>query len=774
MRVPNWLWALIILALLCLTVGAFLGLNDLDRESRNLERLYSVKGEAEIKNLGWALGQNFIDDTSPNGLNNISALSQGTDTLFVATTDYQGEIRGFASTQKLLASTTMGAPEPLEDFLPDWLPKTKIMTLRDGRQSFVVYRPSFVNLLPTIPPGHHRRGENTTPPYPPDNLDLSDPTKAVYVWVGFSMGEFDKAKATLRTNAVIFCLLALGVIVSILLAISWLLKVIQYQAITNEIIARLPLGLILNNPSGKVVLANEAARKMTGLTQREFLGHTLGELTHDAFPEEKEIIAKEVDISFKDTPSLRLSVSCGTITAPGGGEIGRVILMADLGELNRLKDALAKQERMARLGGVASGLAHEIRNPLGAIKGLTQHLIHKTADPDEKEALTVIINCVDRMARTITEFQAYANPSINAERFELSDFLAKVHADFAMARESDGFGMELILPQGQMFVQADPAQLAVALSGLYDNAFQATAKNPGDKPGRLTVTLRMTGTNRATISFSDNGPGFGQKQLETPFVPFYSSSAKSSGLGLAKANNVIMASKGTVRLANNPGGGALVTISLPIEHGAVSGLRLASLDLGRLLKDIHAFIGYDTKYRNVSLGLEVPEGHLVMRGDKDRLTQAITNVYLNGIQATEANPPDRPRRVTVRLGRTGDDTFAIVFSDTGPGFDQTQLDNPFVPYFTTKSKGMGLGMSIIKDIIEGHGGEVKIANQPEGGGQVTLILPHGVPASPNGEPAQRPEAGRGAGNGRGADGWGGRGRGQALDQGHHRVPTRRG
>jgi signal transduction histidine kinase len=422
-----------------------------------------------------------------------------------------------------------------------------------------------------------------------------------------------------------------------------------------------------------------------------------------------------------------------------------VVLLSDLGELDRLKEALAKQERMARLGGLASGLAHEIRNPLGAIKGLTQHLINKTDDAGEKDALMVILNCVDRMGRTITDFQSYANPAINAERVDLTALLTALHQEMSREAAASSATMDLSLPGDRLIVQTDPTQLTEALRSLYRNAFQAMERGRTDKPGLLSVSLKRTGFNRASVVMSDNGPGFGLKQLQTPFVPYFSSKAQSSGLGLAKANNVIQASRGTIRLANNDEGGARVTITLPLDREGIAEPRMSVLDMSRLLKEIHSLMSYDSRFKNVGLSLDSPEKSPVIQGDKDLLTQALTNVYLNAIQATASNPPDRPGRLEVKLSRLEDGGLSITFADNGPGFGQAQLDRPFRPNFTTKSKGMGLGLSVIRGVVEAHRGEVKLENGPGGGGLVTVILPGGPAPAVSGRPS-RLDAGPGNGD----------------------------
>jgi two-component system sensor histidine kinase HydH len=723
-RVPHWIRILVILVLICLACTTFLAIRDIDRESKNLEKLYLEKGESLIRNVGVALKRNWIDEKSAQGLLTFVPVEDGEGALFIATTDYKGELRGIPSSEQLIGPTTLGQPELPQAFHPQWKPFFKTITMLNGNTAFVVYRPLLSSVLkPPEDNEHHKKEPPAAPPkWPPEDLDFSTPDKAVFVWVGFDTHPFRVALSAKQRDTAIFVFLVVLNLVCILTAVSWALKSMRNYAVTKEIITRLPLGLVIDNPHGRVILANQAAQKLAGLTEKDFLGQTLKGLTHDVFPDDNDLTAQEMDISFKDAPCLRLSITCGHITGPRGDDLGRVVLMTDLGELDRLKEALTKQERMVRLGGMASGLAHEIRNPLGAIKGLTQHLLNKATGEAEKDPLQVILNSVERMVRTISDFQAYANPAINAERVELTDFLTKLHNEFSQQNAGSAIAMDLDLPLRQLYVQVDPSQLKEAIRSLYQNAFQAMERNQQDKPGLLKIALKRTGTNRASITLSDNGPGFGQQQLKTPFLPYFSSKAQSSGLGLAKAYNVIQASRGNITLANNREGGAMVTVTLPLEYDGISELRLSNLDMTKLLKEIHNFISYDSIINNISLTLDVPNKSQIILGDKDLLTQAITNIYLNGIQAVGTNPPERPGQLEVRLNHLEENSLSIVFADNGPGFEQAQLDKPFVPFFTTKSKGMGLGMSIIRNIIEAHKGEVKLENRPQGGGQVTVIL----------------------------------------------------
>jgi two-component system sensor histidine kinase HydH len=109
--------------------------------------------------------------------------------------------------------------------------------------------------------------------------------------------------------------------------------------------------------------------------------------------------------------------------------------------------------------------------------------------------------------------------------------------------------------------------------------------------------------------------------------------------------------------------------------------------------------------------------------DKDQINQVLTNLYLNAIQSMEKNSPDNPPHLTVTLSEKSSGKVSIIFADNGPGFAEDQLEKPFVPFYTTKAQGTGLGLMIIKAIVESHHGEIRLENKPEGGGLVTVDLP---------------------------------------------------
>jgi two-component system sensor histidine kinase HydH len=493
--------------------------------------------------------------------------------LFLAVTDISGKLVASSVPGQEYLAETFQNPDPPQQFPPPGPPHWRTSQMPDKSKVFWVYRPLWSTFES---PSRGRRHTMDHPRQEPDHKgpDLNAPMP-LYCWAGFDMGPFEAAAQSARANTVIFsalmALAGLGGLMALFWAHNSRLTRRLYQdsnALASEIIARLPVGLILNDSQGQVTLVNQAALKISGLSQEDFAGRRLSDVTFGAFPTDSELNGLEMDICFQGGHCALLSLTGGPVLGQGGTYLGRVILMADLGELGRLKAELAEKERLASLGSVAAGLAHEIRNPLGAIKGLTQHLMARAGDQPEREALEVMLKSVERLAGTITSFLEYAKPTeIEPSPLDLGPFLEKIQALVGHDAQSSQAEMTLEIEKPNLVISGDEGRLGQAFLNLYLNAIQAVSTNPPDRPGRLMVSLSDSGGRLAVISFSDNGPGFSQEQLARPFVPYFTSKAEGSGLGLALTSNIISAHQGQIQLGNRPEGGALVTVRLPLYPG---------------------------------------------------------------------------------------------------------------------------------------------------------------------------------------------------------------
>ncbi len=235
-----------------------------------------------------------------------------------------------------------------------------------------------------------------------------------------------------------------------------------------------------------------------------------------------------------------------------------VLAVLSVRQVRAARRALAL-ERLAALGEMAAGLAHEIRNPLGAIKGLAQVLDERApaASPD-RELTETIVRATVRLERLVADLLAYARPRSPERRVVNVGAVARQAADL-LAAETAAAGVRLVVeaPAGPAVAWADAGQLAQIFTNLLLNAVQAM---PGG--GVARVTIRAEGpTVRATVA--DEGPGIPPEDAARLFEPFYTTRPKGTGLGLAICRRIAEAHGGGITLEPHDGRGARLRVDLP-------------------------------------------------------------------------------------------------------------------------------------------------------------------------------------------------------------------
>jgi two-component system sensor histidine kinase HydH len=236
----------------------------------------------------------------------------------------------------------------------------------------------------------------------------------------------------------------------------------------------------------------------------------------------------------------------------------------------RLQEEAARQERLAALGGMAAVLAHEIRNPLGAIKGLAQFLGEKqAADPPQLEMTQTIAQEATRLERLVNDLLTYARPRPpDRQPTNLPGVLGEVLRLALPAAEAAGVVCRLDVPEEMPPITADPEQLKQLFGNLALNALQAMPKG-----GRLTLAVRSMdgkGSKRkpVEVAVEDTGSGIPEADLPRVFEPFYTTRTKGTGLGLAICEQIVEAHGGTMRVARTGPGGTTILVALPVEGPA--------------------------------------------------------------------------------------------------------------------------------------------------------------------------------------------------------------
>jgi signal transduction histidine kinase len=245
---------------------------------------------------------------------------------------------------------------------------------------------------------------------------------------------------------------------------------------------------------------------------------------------------------------------------------GLVLNLRDRREFQKFMEEMSRADRLATLGTFSAGLAHEIRNPLGAIKGTAQLLAEVTKDqPDIQSYVEIIVKEANRLNHLVEEVQEYSQPiSSHMDPLDLNALLAEV---VTMARNHTGRaqGVEILEDHGRIPpIMGSRDRLVQAILNVMVNALQATPEG-----GRVTVVTRFTPTQDypVVVRIHNSGSSIPPEVLRRIFEPFFTTKSAGSGLGLTIAHQVISHHHGRMDVANEPDGVAF-TMRFPLPSNS--------------------------------------------------------------------------------------------------------------------------------------------------------------------------------------------------------------
>jgi two-component system sensor histidine kinase PilS (NtrC family) len=220
--------------------------------------------------------------------------------------------------------------------------------------------------------------------------------------------------------------------------------------------------------------------------------------------------------------------------------------------------AMQRAERLAAIGRLAAGVAHEIRNPLAAISGSIELLSQTAQSGADKELMSIVLREVERLNKLITELLEFARPrALETQRLDMAAALHEMLRVLDHDKRLEG-RVELRAPAA-VWVEADPAQLKQVIWNLLRNAVEAGGTGP------IEVEARAA-TGQAFLSVRDHGVGLTAEQRARLFEPFYSTKEGGTGLGLAMVHRIVEAHRGAIEVNAPADGGAAFTIVLPLAE----------------------------------------------------------------------------------------------------------------------------------------------------------------------------------------------------------------
>jgi two-component system sensor histidine kinase HydH len=239
-------------------------------------------------------------------------------------------------------------------------------------------------------------------------------------------------------------------------------------------------------------------------------------------------------------------------------------------ENSNLYQQMKERDRLAALGEMAAGLAHEIRNPLAAIEGATQYLDPGKLPEEDREFLTIIVDEVNRLNGVVSQFLDYSRPlKSTMTPGDVNDILQRTFKLLA-GEVAPTIEIQLELAEGLPRINCDPEQLKQVFLNMALNAVQAMPQggklNVSTKVARDEAALWRDGPRRneiVEVRFRDNGPGIPEEARDHIFVPFFTTKEKGTGLGLAISQRIIKSHQGNIGVRSAAGGGAEFFITLP-------------------------------------------------------------------------------------------------------------------------------------------------------------------------------------------------------------------
>jgi two-component system sensor histidine kinase HydH len=399
--------------------------------------------------------------------------------------------------------------------------------------------------------------------------------------IGIKMGVYEKARHSDLHHAIIM----VAILVSLGTGAFFFLFVIQNyylvdktlkqtQDYTRQVVANMANGLLSIDSNGRVVSYNQLALDFLDIDESKIHGLNLSKMIdfdqsgiQETLINSSSVMDREIYYKKQSGEVLPLALSVSPIPDNHGKFTGAVIVLRDLREIKRLENKIKRAEKMAAIGKIAAGIAHEIRNPLSSIRGFAKFLQHSLNErPKEREYAEVIVIEMDRINKVITDLLTFASPltpdlapcNIN----QLLEHVALLVKPDVQSREIE-IRMNILSQIANIWL--DESHMTNAVLNLLLNAIDAV-----ERGGTIEVGANIdTAEKILNIWVEDDGKGISTELKEKIFDPYFTKREKGTGLGLPIVNKIVENHQGKVSVDSPPPGksrGSRFIISIPIAE----------------------------------------------------------------------------------------------------------------------------------------------------------------------------------------------------------------
>jgi two-component system, sporulation sensor kinase E len=333
-------------------------------------------------------------------------------------------------------------------------------------------------------------------------------------------------------------------------------------------------GMIICDQRGKITRINHPALMLLDMSEKQVLGKIYAVVFEEenpirlaieaAFTGQKAHSIPEVSLSRREKEDIHLALSSSTVEDEEGRMLGAVVLMTDLTEVKRLEQEISLKDKLATLGEMSSGLAHELRNSMGAILGFVK-LLKKEREISPERTVDAIFNEAMSMESILQRFLAFAKPyQLKIDKVDLERIIEECHSALKETLREKRIKFALHQKPDVFPIWGDPLLLKQAFQNLMQNSVDAMPDG-----GKLTVDLRQVSPSSKdktiSVAFTDTGCGIPKEIHDRIFNPFFTSKEKGTGLGLSLVKKTISLHNGKIEVESEPDKETTFTVFLPMK-----------------------------------------------------------------------------------------------------------------------------------------------------------------------------------------------------------------
>ena len=581
-NIKSWMgvppWVLIGAVAVLLPLFTFLTIANINRQKEKSIQLLLEKGAALIRSFeaGTRTGMMGMHRGGFQLQRLLTETAQQPDIVYLFVADINGTIRAHNDLEKV------GQQVEHEADLADIFNAEHIfwreVTRPGGAPVFEVFR----KFTPTKRPIGMRRGSMMMDPrfQQPTNrrqhlpTPTDDPNSVIFV--GLDMTAIQEARKSDIRHGII-----MGIILLLLGFAGFMLlfflqsyratraSLTRIKAFSDNVVENMPIGLVALDNQRRIAAVNNTAESVLQLSLRGVIGEAAEAILPPELCAELKcpqiqtaVIEKEIDCTVGDGKIVPLEIGASLLEDEDKTSLGYVILFKDLTEVRSLRREIERSQRLASVGRLAAGVAHEIRNPLSSIKGFATYFKERYPDnAQDQQTATIMIQEVDRLNRVVSQLLEFARPvNIKAQPTDLNALIADSIKLIENQAGAKGIAVKTPNPIQVAEIMVDPDRLNQVLLNIYLNAIEAMTDG-----GELKIELSSESeANGIDITIADTGCGISAEDLSKIFDPYYTTKPSGTGLGLAIAHNIIEAIGGQILVESQPGQGTILKITLPI------------------------------------------------------------------------------------------------------------------------------------------------------------------------------------------------------------------